>query len=149
MKLQSLLSKDNNSRACLYAENIDATYTITERNDVNLDKFYHNNECFGNDYNFYILTSSFSFSCGNAFPMNLKNSGTAKIIGHRSGGGECTVESLILPNGMNMVHSSLTHIGWYNEEEMTFKGYEEGVTVDIQVPYEDYFDIEKLVEYIK
>lgn len=41
-------------------------------------------------YNFYIMTSKFSFSCGNCLPGMAKEAGV-KIIGEKSGGGACPV----------------------------------------------------------
>ena len=43
-------------------------------------------DTFKNDFNFYFLTSGFSFSCGNCLPGMAKDSGV-KIIGEKSGGG--------------------------------------------------------------
>ena len=42
-------------------------------------------------YNFYVLTSDYSFSCGSLFPSSCKSLGCAKIIGLKSGGGACPV----------------------------------------------------------
>ena len=43
-------------------------------------------------YNFYILTSNFSFSCANFLPTVAKMKGV-KIIGEKSGGGAASVGS--------------------------------------------------------
>lgn len=47
-------------------------------------------DTFKNDFNFYFLTSGFSFSCGNCLPGMGKEAGV-KVIGERSGGGTSPV----------------------------------------------------------
>ena len=61
--------------------------------DINGDGVYgSDDDTYANNYNFYILQSDFSFSCGSAFPASCKNIGCAKIIGAKySGGGSCPI----------------------------------------------------------
>ena len=55
--------------------------------DLNGDGQYGQaNDTFKGQFNFYMLTSGFSFSCGNCLPGIAKDAGV-KIIGERSGGG--------------------------------------------------------------
>ena len=67
--------------------------------DTNLDGKYDENDNYAGKYNFYILTSHFSFSCANLFPHMLKENGVAKIIGEQSGGGACVVYYTATPDG--------------------------------------------------
>ncbi len=67
--------------------------------DTNLDGVYDDNDGFQGQYNFYILTSHYSFSCANLFPQTAKEMGIAKIIGEQSGGGACVVYYTATPDG--------------------------------------------------
>lgn len=59
--------------------------------DVNKDgKFDENDVSPYTDYNYAVLTSNASFSCGNAFPWFMHEHG-AMILGQRSGGGACAI----------------------------------------------------------
>ena len=71
--------------------------------------------------------------------------GIASIAGYKSGGGECTVESVLLPFGQSLNHSSVNHIGWYDEETKTFEGDEDGANPRIIVDF-NFYDIEKIAE---
>jgi hypothetical protein len=59
--------------------------------DTNLDGKFDANDGFGGQYDFYILTSGYSYSCGNALPFFAQADGLAKIIGEQPGGGDCAV----------------------------------------------------------
>ena len=130
MKLLPFLSKNNSSKVSYYDGAEEVAFTYTNQADVNGDGEYTENESYGNQFNFYILTSDCSFSCGNAFPCFAQEMGV-KIIGETSGGGECAVSIHYLPNSQYIYHSSNLHIGSYNSEAKTFKGFEDGATPDI------------------
>ena len=108
---------------------------INSQVDINGDGVYDTEDCFGDDFNFYILTSDCSFSCGNAFPCVAKAEGYAKIIGQKSGGGECAVSIHYLPNSEYVYHSSNTHLGLYDQATNTFTGFENGAIPDIDYPF--------------
>ena len=147
MKLIPLLSKDNSGTIYLKSDLTKMTTKINLSCDSNNDEKYDINDCFGNDFKFHILTSGFSFSCGNAFPFFLQKCGIAEIIGVKSGGGECTVMESHLPSGETLYHSSVNHMGWYEND--TFYGDEDGASVDKAVNYDDFYNLEKLQEIIK
>ena len=130
MKLLPFLSKNNSSKVSYYDGAEEVAFTYTNHSDVNGDGEFSENEAYGNQFNFYILTSDCSFSCGNAFPCFAQEMGV-KIIGETSGGGECAVSIHYLPNSQYIYHSSNLHIGSYNSETKTFKGFEDGATPDI------------------
>lgn len=68
--------------------------------DLNQDGvFGSKSDTFKDKYNFYILTSGGSFSCGNHFPTICKNYGYATIIGDRSAGGSCVVSTITNSSG--------------------------------------------------
>ncbi|MBR0295220.1 MAG: hypothetical protein IJQ67_04870 [Bacilli bacterium] len=146
MKLVTLLSKDNNSSTMMYRDDIGALLLYRTLVDSNLDGRYDEDDVYGDDFNFYILQSEFSFSCGNAFPFFLEKNNLATMIGQKSGGGECSVVTNTLPSGESYRHSSKTHIVWY--EGMTIQGDEAGVTPTYEVEYNDFYDLEKLVTAI-
>ncbi|MBQ7691884.1 MAG: hypothetical protein IJT30_11940 [Muribaculaceae bacterium] len=56
-------------------------------------------------FDFAVLTSSSSFSCGNLFPSAMKDAGVL-IIGERSGGGACAVQMMQTADGYTYQISS-------------------------------------------
>ncbi len=148
-KLLALISKDN--KGITYSQN-DITKEITKnvyQVDSNKDGVYDVNDCFGNDFNFFILTSNQSFSCGNAFPIIAAENKLAKIIGERSGGGECVVDQGLLSNGICYAHSGNEHLVIYDETKKTVKGVEDGIAPDATINYYEYYDIEALNKVIQ
>ena len=149
MKLLSLISKSNGSYVYYHQATSGQVISAYCRVDSNNDDNYDLSDCFGNDFNFYILTSDCSFSCANAFPCTAQVQGIAKIIGQKSGGGECAVAIHYLPNSQYVYHSSHLHLGDYDKKSKKFNGFEGGAKPDIEIANEeDFFDIEKLNSYI-
>ena len=145
MKLLGLLSKDNSSYLAFYDDTTTQLAIYNSQVDINNDEKYDTDDCFGDDYNFYILTSDYSFSCGNAFPCIAQVKNYAKIIGQKSGGGECAVSVHFLPNSEYVYHSSNLHLGYYDEQMNEFKGFENGATPDIELPINaNFYSIETL-----
>ena len=130
IKLLPLLSKNNSSSINFYEDSDEMVFTYSSASDINGDGFYNEKDAYGNKFNFYILTSDCSFSCGNAFPCYAQEMGV-KIIGETSGGGECAVAIHYLPNSQYVYHSSNLHLGSYNKSTKTFRGFEDGATPDI------------------
>ena len=128
-KLLALMSKNNSSELTMFDESSSIVSINKVSVDVNNDKQYTDDETFGNRFNFYILTSDCSYSCGNAFPCYAQQMG-AKIIGETSGGGECAVGVHYMPNSEYIYHSSRTHIGSYDTESKKFNGFESGAKPD-------------------
>ena len=148
-KLLALLSKDNNG--VLYTQN-ELTNEITKcvyRVDSNKDGVFDEKDSFGNDFNFVILTSYISFSCGNAFPFVASKFDHVKTIGTKSGGGECVVGELVLSNAMQYYHSSAEHLIIYDETKKTIAGVEDGKDVDKTIFYHNLYNIEELNKIIK
>lgn len=145
IKLLALISKNNSSNICLYQDKTTQLGVYNGKIDLNNDKEYNADECYGNDFNFYILTSPYSYSCANAFPCSAQVNGSAKIIGQKSGGGECAVAIHYLPNSEYVYHSSNLHLGSYDAVNNKFNGFECGATPDISLPIdENFFSIENL-----
>ena len=148
MKLLALLSKDNYGVMHIKEGTLDMVQTQTCKVDSNGDGEYDLDDVYGDDFNFYILTSPYSFSCGNAFPFFLKKCDLAKTIGVKSGGGECAVYEAHLPSGEMFGHSSNLHLGWYDETTKTFEGDEPGVEVNIPIEYSDFYNIDRIQSII-
>ena len=149
-KLLALISKDNTGYFCFYDDLSKQAAVYNVKVDSNGDGEYNALDCFGNDFNIYLLTSDASFSCGNAFPCIAQIKKSAKIIGQKSGGGECAVGTHYMPNSEYVYHSSNLHIGYFNETTNKFEGFESGATPDIVVPMnQDFYSIDNLNNIIK
>lgn len=96
------------------------------------------------DVTFYIITSKFSFSCGNAFPFYARANGLAKIIGQSSGGGECCVFGFNFPSGQGLGYSSPYHLGYYNTNDNKYYGDEAGAatTYSVDSSWYELFDVD-------
>lgn len=144
MKLLALLSKDN--EAPMYF--MDDSTLMVEKDvvsvDSNGDDIYNQKDCYGNDFNFAILTSGYSFSCGNALPFYASKNGYATIIGQTSAGGECAVDESYLPSGEHFYHSSNLHLGYFDEETNVWEGDENGAPVDFEIDYSQFYDLENM-----
>ena len=151
-KLLALLSKNNYAKLYLKNDNSGLVYKYEFSVDINNDGQYDDKDCFGQYFRFVIITTPYSFSCGNAFPYYAAWLELATIAGYKSGGGECTVDSIVFPFGNGMNHSSNFHIGSYDENTKVFVGDEEGASPKFPLTF-NFYDIEKvaarLAEYFK
>ena len=74
------------------------SYYMSTAYDLNLDgKIDDADKDVVYDFNFALLTSDISFSCGNLLPVMAKESGIA-ILGETSAGGECSIGMHVLPS---------------------------------------------------
>lgn len=88
------------------------------------------------DFNFYVLTSSVSFSAANMFPSMAKEAGVP-ILGTQSSGGTCSLTLLITPDGSGITMSSNSGIAGRSGNEVdgyTYYLIEAGIPVDYAVP---------------
>ena len=131
-KILALISKDNKGTVSMMDESTGVVSTSVCSVDVNMDGKYTADEVFGNDFNIYVMSSDCSFSCGNAFPCYAQKMGI-KIIGEKSGGGECAVGIHYMPNSEYVYHSSMIHLGYYDQANKKFAGFESGATPDISL----------------
>ena len=150
-KLLALMSKDNKSEMYISNDNNNSLLKITTRVDSNKDGVYDENDCFGNDFEFYIVTSNYSFSCGNAFPFYAQAYGLARIVGNKSGGGECAVFNYSFPTGQGISYSSPYHIGYYNADTKVFSGDEGGAIPNYGItdPFFNIYDVDVVAERIE
>ena len=121
-------------------------YYINDLCQRNYQMDLNGNGVFGEDedtyegqYDFYILTSGASFSCGNAFPGIAKYNNAAKIIGKRSAGGASSVDYFTTPSGFNLRCSScLTEA--FELEDGSFIENDKGIPVDFEISEEYWYN---------
>ena len=99
-----------------------------------------------NKYNFYVMTSQYSFSCATALPTMLKGT-NVKIIGQKGAGGTCPVFKCNDACGSAFVMSGIFNIVYKSGNE--FLDNEGGIPVDIEIAEEDFYNFEKIVTLIK
>ena len=150
MKLLALISKNNVGNLYYYEAASQQLGIATTKVDSDANGVFNELDCYGDDFNIYLLTSDCSFSCGNAFPCLAQKAGSAKVIGKKSGGGECAVAIHYLPNGEYVYHSSNLHIGYIDEEKEVFHGFEGGAIPDISIDInQDFYSVDNLNSIIK
>lgn len=116
--------------------------------DLNGDGTVDSNDTYKGKYNFFILQSDFSFSCGSLFPAAAKNAGVATIIGsEKSGGGACSVAYGSDVFGTRFQISS-SHASMIKNSDGTYITNDGGVTADHIVDSSIWYDFVKLNEYL-
>lgn len=116
----------------LTGSNTDASFT---------GKFAGREKSYEGEYDFYVLTSYVSFSCGNLFPTVVKRNGSAKVIGQRSGGGACMVQYGRTPDGQYFQISGLKRLSLTTGKESNDAGIEPDISI-YDTSY--YYDMAKL-----
>ena len=97
--------------------------------DTNLDGVADDADGFGGQYDFYIMTSGSSYSCGTALPYFAQKEGLAKIIGTQPGGGDCVVGCFTDAYGYCGAFSGMLKLG--KEENGGFVSDEKATEVDL------------------
>ena len=146
LSILPLLSADNQATAFMLYGKMGNAINIYVQSDSTGNNVYDADDVFGDDFRVSILVGDASFSCGNALPFFAKKQGLATIIGQRSGGGECAVEEATLPSGHTFLYSSSTHFGWCNGD---FEGDEDGVAPDIELSYDQFYDLDAIQQKLK
>ena len=142
---QAFLTKDPTFTYNLGLENI-----LTEfhyKFDLNGDGLYgSDDDTFEGKYNFFLLTSDFSFSCANALASCCKNNGCATIIGKQSGGGPCCLFYTCDAMGFCFYssHPSTIMVKNYDDYEVN----DNGVVVDYELSSDYWYDYPRLSEYL-
>lgn len=78
----------------------DESATIQYLVDKNLDKAYdEKDKAMKLDLDFGIITSNYSFSCGNLMPALARDAGIM-LVGEKSGGGTCSTNRFVTPDGL-------------------------------------------------
>ena len=147
-KLLALISPANQSVMYFHNTLTNSVYTTTTRLDMNMDgKVDEDDETYGDDFRFYMLTSPAAFSCGTAFPFYAQHSGFAKIIGVKPAGGECVLATDRLPNGQSYAHSGTLRVCYPSGNDYVYD--EAGVKMDTDISYEDFYNLEAIVKELK
>lgn len=116
------------------------------KSDLNHDgKYGQEEDTYKGKYNFFILTSSFSFSCANFLPTLAKELGV-KIIGEKSGGGACTVCAFNDGSGSFYNFSSPYRVTAKQGEQ--FVHTDAGVAVDYALAADSWYDLGKLNTFV-
>jgi len=114
--------------------------------DINYDEVIDENDTYKGMYDFYLLTSEFSFSCGNYFPTAIKQLGAATIIGAQSGGGTCPVSALATAYGSIMNNSGKYSLGTWDGNQ--FLHNDGGVPVDYNYLDDVYYIDEAIRDFV-
>lgn len=99
--MMAIVTNKKNRTNKSYVASIDTLTSNTHREgdllDLNLDGvFDENDKDVVYDFNFAVLTTSASFSCGNLMPVMCKDNGVC-LIGETSGGGSCLLTVPVTP----------------------------------------------------
>ncbi|MCK5732153.1 MAG: hypothetical protein KAH13_03980, partial [Tenericutes bacterium] len=118
----------------IYGYITEETLTYHSQNPVDdsAATFYFESDYVAYDYNFYMLTSSVTFSAANLFANMAKEQGIP-IVGQDSSGGASSIGFITSPDGSGLLVSSLnilsTRIG-DTEETYQYLSIENGISVD-------------------
>ena len=101
-------------------------------------------------YNFFLLISDFSFSCGNGLPTMAYSDGITLIGGPHGGGGACPVATLSDGSGTIFNTSMPTQIIYQNEEGQYINN-DAGIPVkpECQLPLDSWYDHAALNTFVK
>lgn len=113
--------------------------------DADADGTITGHDSYAADFSFYVLTSNYSFSCGNAFPMIAKDNGIT-TLGDRSGGGGCSLQYGVAPSGQPFNISGLYRFSKTFDGGITHA--DEGIEVDHEISKEYWYDIASLDDYL-
>ena len=89
-------------------------------------------------YNFYVLTSESSFSCGNFFPSICKYQLNIPVVGQRSGGGGGVVKQTQTSDGA-LFQTSASAEMCALDANGNYICIDDGVPVDLEIPYEKFY----------
>ncbi|XFA98903.1 S41 family peptidase [Candidatus Izemoplasma sp. B36] len=108
-------------------------YNSQNATDGSTVSYYIQSEYVAYDYNWFIASSSVTFSAANLMVSMAKQTGVATIIGQQSGGGECSITPIYTPDGSMIVISSLNSLKYRTGNEVDGYEYlhtEGGIEVD-------------------
>ena len=117
--------------------------------DLNGDgKFGDVGDTYKGKFNFYFLTSAFSFSCGNCFPGMAKEGG-AKIIGERSGGGTSPVG--VYFDALGSFFNASNHYDMCYKVDGKYVQNDAGIPLDHAFPYAEgnWYDPDAVHAFLK
>lgn len=119
--------------------------------DYHYDVDFNRNGIFGEpedtlkgQYEFFVLTSDFSFSCGNSYPTIAYADGV-KVIGKQSGGGACPVSSMCDGSG-TIYNSSMPRYFVYPDGKGGYINNDSGIPIKsgYELNSDSWYDLAKL-----
>ena len=113
-----------------------------------LAQFGDEGDTFKGKFNFYCLTSAFSFSCGNCLPGIAKEAGV-KIIGETSGGGTSPVG--VYFDGLGTFFNLSNHYDMCYKDGGKFVHNDAGIPLDHPFPFNEgnWYDANAVNTFIK
>ncbi len=119
------------------------SYTV----DTNLNGTFDSNDSYKDKYNFYLLTSNYSFSCANMLATICKSQGLATILGEETGGGGSIVYNLCLGDSTS-INISGCHSLIYRDTDNNIKYAEDKISPDYELSREYFYSTSYLNGYI-
>lgn len=133
----------------VYSALDDSMAEYTYSFDLNGDGIYGGvRDSFIGQYEFYILISDYSFSCGNALPTFVKNIGCAQILGQTSAGGSQLIGTYSTPDGFCYQTSSPQGFVFYDSNSGYFHSNDDGVPPDGTIPSSMWYNRSQLAYLI-
>ena len=108
--------------------------------------FGEKEDTFKGQYDFYLLTSDFSFSCGNGLPTMAKADGV-KLIGKKSGGGACPVATVCDGSG-TLYNTSMPLRISSLQKDGTCVDNDDGNPVDYEIDETYWYDLPRLNTFL-
>jgi hypothetical protein len=102
-------------------------------------------DTFADKFNFYLLTSDASFSCGSSLPSMVKGT-NVKIIGTKGAGGASPITTFT--DGSGLVYKTSGEYGIFYKDGNTYKTIENGVPVDYEIDKSLWYDYTNLTKKI-
>ena len=116
---------------------------VTYETDTNFDGvFDEKDKDAGYDFNYGVLTTRYAFSCGNLFPIIMREGG-AVVIGEPTSGGSCSIQFASDIEGIRYLISSKQ----WQLTDSTGKDVEGGCTVDLPIEPENADEMAFLVSH--
>ena len=128
------------------ASAVGAVSASSVRCDATRDRVFDERDTVA-DKHLFVLTSPYSFSCGNLVPCVFKNSNDVTLIGRASAGGSCVVLPMSTAYGTAFQISGPHRLAF--TKNGSFYDIDQGAAPDIPLMFaESFYDREALTEII-
>jgi hypothetical protein len=123
----------------------DPVYTLQETNTKAISEYHYKvdlngdgvfggeGDTFKNDFNWYVMTSGFSFSCGNCLPGMAKDAGV-KIMGEQSGGGVSPAG--VYFDALGSTFNISNHMDMLYKKDGVYTQNDDGIPLDRAFPFD-------------
>ncbi len=109
------------------------SYSSMNPADGSAATYFYESDYVAYDYNWYVMTSSVTFSAANLMASMAKEMGVATIIGTKSSGGAASIGLFVTPDGTLLLRSTnnvFANVSVDENENRTYTNIEGGVPVD-------------------